>query len=994
MRVTRRLPYLTVALWLAFYTAAFAEAPSPELAARIEAHLNAVEAQLQQLRQSSDGKDQIALARLFATGVPKGPQNPLLVPDPAAAIRVLAPLEAGSNQEFRQQAALLHAQILMASSVDSDVALGKSMELQLAAAGSASALARILSREGRLPDEIDPAIAQDALEKAVLAGNYSAAFALAKLVADSDGDRSRALVGQGILQLSQSAAANPGAAVELARRYITGDGLPVDYGRAGELLDFAADFGLDSAISMLDQASPANAPGIERTVASRILKDGLVAGSAKAAQLLASSVGPRARFDVLNSDGFFALSLLADSGDVASQLLAIEVFSGKRGLAPDLPRADFYLGKVLDGAEGGAKERLELADTIEKLKLPTQLTLARLFPFYRSLSGAATVEGEYRADRLLAEATKTGAVPGEELSADAISSRLGALAAAGASGHASSLMLLGDLYLGGTWVAADARRALELYEQADALEQSFESKERVAKALRQSKATEFEEARYGQLLAELSAEGSKWARLEAAIAAAEDPSKATDAENLISSLADEGYLPATRALVRQLSPEDPRFAKLLSSLESNWAGEATAENGRLLADAYKRSGARDKAIALLKSEQLRADPLAHIALARLMASDPDTDAGALEAAVERGIAASAGLPDLQFEFVDILKKSSDSAARQAGRSLSFTLAKSGNVAAISALLATAAVTGEMDAELRSELGGWVESLAKAQIEAPIVDLALRFLTPGAEPDLAATVFSACSRALERLPAASDLALPVAQALYLGYGTTVSVAKGNALVEAGAAAGNGDALAELGLQYFYGMGRTRDTGTAVALLKSGVALGSNVARVELGRLLSASSGPSVNPTEAASLFEAAANSGSLPAMVELGRLHIAGWGVAKDEAAGVTWLTTAADRGSSDAMMQLYFHYLLKDTPTDRATAQNWLRRSVNAGVNSARVRLAASMLDGAEQTSPDYADAMQLLDDAFAAGYNLANKYKKSVLSRSIPTKAAQESSK
>ena len=93
-------------------------------------------------------------------------------------------------------------------------------------------------------------------------------------------------------------------------------------------------------------------------------------------------------------------------------------------------------------------------------------------------------------------------------------------------------------------------------------------------------------------------------------------------------------------------------------------------------------------------------------------------------------------------------------------------------------------------------------------------------------------------------------------------------------------------------------------------------------------------------------------------------------------------------GNFDAMYQLYFHYYSTPDAASQSLARLWLDRSVDAGVNPARLRLAVHLLatDGDKPGTGSYDDAVSLLDDAYAAGYNTARKFSQTTTSFKLPT--------
>lgn len=973
-----RLALLVGALSLP--VAAWAETASPDLAAAIGRHYAETKTTVDTLKASQAPADKLILARLLLIGLPRSATNPIPRPDLVGANALIEELIAGPDLALRQQAQALKSQVLLQSTLPADVEAGKALELQLATDGYAAALARIVLRDGAIPESISQPAAIATLERGVLSANYSAAFALAQILAPTDPTRSKALASQALVFLTVSAATNPGAATELARRLIDGQGMPADPARALTVLSDAAAKGSNSAISTLNDAIAAKAKGIDLAAARTIILAGVAAGSSKAIDLVITDLTDHPVYGFSQADALFAVSLAAEAGDRNAMATAARVYIAGLGAAPDLDKALPYVEQLANPHGLDSAAMLKAGDQLESLGLPIALAIKYIVPLYREVSGAEADEAEYRADHLMALGTAAGVVSPQDLGPDKVAAMIDALRAAGGRKHAGSLLLLGDLYYGGIWVPLNTRQALTYYRQSLAIESTIGGRERLAKALLATKSTPFEEQQFRELVAELVREGSKWALAQKAILGIEDGTAVAAGEVALLDLSKQSYAPATRALLRRLAPtpSDARVAAALKSYEDAWKLRKDPTTGKLLGEFYGIAGRGGDAIAILADPILADDPDALLALTHLQAAAPSADVAALVAQAQRGIALSAGNPTRQFEFADAMM----AFGPDAGQAAMEQLADAGNVEAIGSLFDRAAARGTIDDAELAKFVPWARQLAQAGNDLPLVALAGSYLTATSTQETAAGIFGVLHPVTALLPPESDLPLYVAQAYYGGYGTKKDLAQGNALVEAGAAAGNRDALAELGIQFFYGMGRPRDTDTALALLESGSALGSNIARVELGRLYSSASGPSVDAGKAHALFLAAANTGSLPGMVELGRLYLAGWGVPTDADKGVSWLTKAANQGSSDAMFQLYFHYLLKGDPTDRATAMTWLHRSVDADVNSARVRLAATLLteDGGNTADPTYGQAMSLLDDAYDNGYNLAAKYKRRIV--------------
>ncbi len=552
-----------------------------------------------------------------------------------------------------------------------------------------------------------------------------------------------------------------------------------------------------------------------------------------------------------------------------------------------------------------------------------------------------------------------------------------------------SLILLGDLYYSGIWVAPTYRQALGYYEQALAKEPTLVARERVAKALLQIKQTPFEEARFDTLISELAASGSDWGQyryglLLIAGTATVAPDVAAG-EDMLLSLATKGFAPAVRAMIDRLRNDQDasRLDRAIEAFTKAWAMRKDYKTGRQLGEFYILAGRPDDARKVLGDQMFAKDPAALHALAKMEATA--NPAKAFELA-QTGLSAAAD-DRLAVDLAQLLLGLNMPQAKAEAERRLLAMAETDNTDAIGLLVSSYLDRLKTDPAVLDTVADWTLTLAKAGEVAPIIELAATYLSPNGDPELARQVLPVAERALEVLPTDNYVGVLVAQAYYNGWGAARDVARGNGLIEAAAAAGNSDALAELGLQYFYGMGRTRSSEIGIALLDSAAALGHGVARVELGRLNSSATGPDVDRVKAYSMFIEAASQGSSAGMLEVGRLYLAGWGIGQDEKRGVEWLERAASLGNFDAMYQLYFHYHSKPDPVSQSLASLWLDRSVAAGVNPARLRLAVHLLsaeDGAKGGA-SYDDAVSLLDDAFSAGYNTARKFSQTTTAFDLP---------
>ncbi|HWA20478.1 MAG TPA: hypothetical protein VG757_15950 [Devosia sp.] len=925
----------------------------------------------------------LELAKLYAAGIPAGPGNPISKPDTASADALLSEIIAGADANLRQQALALRATILQRSPIVADIDAGKAIDLQLAAETYAPALARIINAGGTLPPGLDASVATQSLNQAVLKGDSAAAFALSKLLATSDPERSKILASQALILLSAEAGKGVSASTELGRRFLYGDGVPADPARALEYFTIAIKDGANGPLAILHQAVLDHVPGLEVAKVKAVIVAALAAGSSKAAEMIASDGMEAPIYGFTADDALYAISLMADIGDRSALLLAVKAYVRGLNGAPDIDRAIPYIEKLaqVDGLEPSAI--LDLGDDLERLNLPLPLALRFIEPLYRKVTGPGRDEAVFRADRLLAAATEAGATSAAQLGSARVASAITELKDNAARNHARSMILLGDLYYAGIWVPINNRQAVLYYEQALAIEPGDVARERLAKALMLAKTSPFEDQRYRQLVTELADAGSMWGLYRKGVLLIEDGAadavKTAEGEAILLDLSAKAYPPAVRALLKHLSGvrDDLRIDQAVAAFSSAWTLNKDQRIGRLLGEFYTLAGRLDQARAILSDPLFARDPRAILDLARLEAgANPPDEQRAMELA-QQGIAVAANDQASQLDFIAVLQGLNLPEAQAEGQRALVALADADNTDAISALLPAYLSRIETDPAALETVLKWSSKLAGAGAEGPILDLAARYLVKGANPALARSVLEMADHALETLPPESYLRVLVAQAYYFGFGTEKNVEKGNALIEAAAAAGNKDALAELGAQFFYGMGRKRDPGTALIVLDSAAALGSNVARVEVGRLYSSSTGPRVDMLKAYSMFLAAAEDGSTAGMVEVGRLFLAGWGIAKDEEKGVTWLERAAELGNTDAMYQLYFHFLAKNDPESEAIAMSWLNKSSESGVDPARLRLAERLLT--EDREAHYEQAMALLDEAYANGYNLAGKYKRAV---------------
>lgn len=942
-----------------------------------------------ELERLGDPESKIELARLFMRGTLTGVDNPLPRPDLDRAQALLDEVIAGPDRAFAHRALSMKADVLARRNTPEATAERDAIRARLVAEGYAPAIADLVVTGAPLPEGLSEDAAIAALEPRVLSGDAKATEALAKLLVARDPQRSKALSSQALMMSMAASATDPRVATALGQRYLAGEGLPADAAEGLRLLKVAAASGSNDAVETLDQGVRNKVAGLEAAEVRDILVTALAAGSFDAADVIISDVVEEPVYGFSREDALVALRLLRETGDREALLLSIQFYAGGGDVAPDMDAAVPLLQQLVDTAGQTPDEVMRDAAKLQSLGLPVDVELKYLEPMFRAIGGEGADEANYRADRILAAAAEAGIPAAAALPADRVESVLGELRDAGSRGHVRSLILLGDLYYAGIWVAPTYRQAMEYYEQALAKEPSLMAQERVAKALLQIKQSPFEEERFEKLVGELASAGSEWGQYRQALiliaGTASTPPDATAGEELLLALSSKGFAPAVRAMIDRVrtDQDSTRVNRAIEVFTRAWTIRKDYKTGRQLGEFYILAGRPDDARDVLGHPMFANDPPALLALARMEAAADKARAFEL---ASRGLAASAG-DRIAVELAQfLLGLRLPQATEEAEASLRL-MADEGNTDAMGLLVTSYLDRLKTDPSVLDTVLDWTVMLAKVGEVAPIIELAATYLAPKASPEIAARVLPVAEGALKVLPPDNYVAVLVAQAYYNGWGTKVDVARGNAMIEAAAAAGSSDALAELGLQYFYGMGRERNADTGIALLDSAAALGHGVARVELGRLNSSATGPEVDRVKAYSMFLDAAGQGSSAGMLEVGRLYLAGWGIGQDEKRGVEWLEKAASLGNFDAMYQLYFHYYSKPDAASQQLARLWLDRSVDAGVNPARLRLAVHLLssEGDRPGTAGYDDAVTLLDDAFASGYNTARKFSQTTTAFDLP---------
>ena len=164
-----------------------------------------------------------------------------------------------------------------------------------------------------------------------------------------------------------------------------------------------------------------------------------------------------------------------------------------------------------------------------------------------------------------------------------------------------------------------------------------------------------------------------------------------------------------------------------------------------------------------------------------------------------------------------------------------------------------------------------------------------------------------------------------------------------VVRARAAAGDGRALTQLGMAYYFGRDVTADLSKALELLNEAREAGDSLALAMLG----VHALRQQNMEEAVDLLRQAAAAGHALAQRNLGALYLRGVGVPADPAAGRAVLEAAVAQGDAASMLTLSA-YLSQREPRqagDAQRARELLRRAAALGEPRAQVRLAELLLD-------------------------------------------------
>jgi TPR repeat protein len=203
--------------------------------------------------------------------------------------------------------------------------------------------------------------------------------------------------------------------------------------------------------------------------------------------------------------------------------------------------------------------------------------------------------------------------------------------------------------------------------------------------------------------------------------------------------------------------------------------------------------------------------------------------------------------------------------------------------------------------------------------------------PGAQQD------SQQARKSQEQAAAAGNSQAMTQLGYLyqsGYGVPQDYEQARKLYEKASAAGNSQAMTQLGFLYQNGFGVSRDYEQARSWYEKSAAAGNAQAMTQLGFLYQNGFGVPRDYEQARSWYEKAAAAGNTQAMTQLGYLYQSGYGVPVDYAQARKWYEQAAAGGSTQAMTQLgYLYQSGYGVPKDYEQARKWYEKAAT-GDNS------------------------------------------------------------
>jgi TPR repeat protein len=194
--------------------------------------------------------------------------------------------------------------------------------------------------------------------------------------------------------------------------------------------------------------------------------------------------------------------------------------------------------------------------------------------------------------------------------------------------------------------------------------------------------------------------------------------------------------------------------------------------------------------------------------------------------------------------------------------------------------------------------------------------------------------------------------PANKAFMLGDYATASQ-----LWEKAAAAGDPEAMNNLGILYYKGLGFKQDVKQAEAWYLRAAHLGYTNAQFNLGNLYFNGDGIDQNLTEAARWYTAAARANHLRAQYYLAQMYEHGDGVKEDHATALNWYVKSADGGLPEAKYVVGRMLLTGDgLQKDQPKALGYLLDAASAGVPHARALLGQAYADGLG-TEPNLVEA-------------------------------------
>lgn len=148
-----------------------------------------------------------------------------------------------------------------------------------------------------------------------------------------------------------------------------------------------------------------------------------------------------------------------------------------------------------------------------------------------------------------------------------------------------------------------------------------------------------------------------------------------------------------------------------------------------------------------------------------------------------------------------------------------------------------------------------------------------------------------------------------------------------------------------------------------------AAGDVEAMFDVGRAYYTGQGAARDFAKAAGYFRTAAEAGHAKAQTNLGSLYVEGRGVEKDIAKGVEWFRKAAAQGDSNAMLNLgWMAFEGLGANPDPATGLEWYRKAADAGLAEAQLRLGDLYYWGRKGVEKDLPVAARLLEKAARQG--------------------------